>query len=125
MAEKAFFRGRPEMTRTEIFILRLFDKHDYSFIAGELNLSVKNTRDLYRDCKLRLEEAMQVLDNRRAVINDAEVVLKRAEKRSGKLSKSHRWFLLSKVFGLMPREIASMEDAPPATVSIMLKKVHI
>jgi hypothetical protein len=37
--------------------------------------------------------------------------------------KTHRWFLLNKVFGLLPREIAKMEDAILKTVCTRIKDV--
>ena len=39
------------------------------------------------------------------------------------MPKTHRWFLLNKVFGLLPREIAEMEDANLKTICARIKDV--
>ena len=63
------------------------------------------------------------MDTRRAYADDIQSRLKISEKASGKMPKTHRWFLLNKVFDLLPREIAEMEDANIKTVCARIKDV--
>jgi len=39
------------------------------------------------------------------------------------MPKTHRWFLLNKVFGLLPREIAEMDGASIKTICARIKDV--
>lgn len=63
------------------------------------------------------------MDKRRSYADDVESRLRISEKATGKMPKTHKWFLLNKVFGLLPREIAEMDDANLKTVCARIKDV--
>ena len=71
-----------------------------------------------------LLKAFELMDKRRAVIDDVKARLRISEKATGKLTKTQKWFLLNKVFGMLPREIAEMEGANVKTVCARIKDVH-
>jgi hypothetical protein len=55
----------------------------------------------------RVLEILKVMDSDKPL--DLSRYNKQIEERSGKLSKGQKWFLLNKLFGIMPSEIAEME----------------
>ena len=111
------------LERTKVFIMRVFEKRSWADIAMTLNTDADRVYHLFRDSTDRLIEALAVLDKRRAVIDDVKVRLAISEKASGSMPKMHKWFLLNKVFGLLPREIAEMDGADVKTVCGRIKDV--
>lgn len=78
---------------------------------------------LYKDSMERLRKTLEVLDKRRSVVDDIEARLRISEQATGKMSKTHKWLLLNKVFGLLPPEIAEMYGANVKTVCARIKDV--
>ena len=52
-------------------------------------------------------EVLKVMDQDKPL--DLSHYNKQIEERSGKIPKGQKWFLLNKLFGIMPSEIAEME----------------
>jgi hypothetical protein len=104
--------------RTRVFILRVFYRWDWSDIATAFDTSADHVRKIFDEAKKRALQALEVLDKRRAIIDDAKIRLDISEKATGKLTKTQKWFLLNKLFGLLPREIAEIYDANPSSWSV-------
>jgi DNA-directed RNA polymerase specialized sigma24 family protein len=95
----------------------------YQDIAVMLDTDAERVRCIYKDAIKRLLKALEVMDTRRAYAGDVEARLRISEKASGKMPKSHRWFLLNKVFAMLPREIAEMDGADIKHVCSKIKYV--
>ncbi len=63
------------------------------------------------------------MDKRRSLVDNVKARLRISEKATGKLTKTQKWFLLNKVFGMLPRETAEMEGANVKTVCARIKDV--
>jgi len=112
-----------KLDRTNVFILRVFKRWSWQDIAIYFDTDSERVRGLYKDSVGQLLKALKVMDNRRSIVDDAKSRLAISEKASGKMPKTHKWFLLNKVFGLLPREIAEMYDANVSTVCGRIKDV--
>jgi hypothetical protein len=71
-------------------------------------MTSKNARGTYHNAVNRVLEVLKAMDQANAV-GKKEQYVKQIEKRSGKIPKGQRWYLLNKLFGLRPSEIAEME----------------
>ena len=71
-------------------------------------MTSKNARGTYHNAVNRVLEVLKAMDQANAV-GKKEQYAKRTEERSGKLPRGQRWYLLNKLFGLRPSEIAEME----------------
>jgi hypothetical protein len=65
---------------------------------------VSHARTSYNAGKQRLLEIIAVLDSSKPIKLDQ--FRKQIEKRTGSLTNGQRWYLLNKLFGLTPSEIA-------------------
>lgn len=113
-----------QLDRTHVFIMLVFKGWSWDDIAIALDTDSEQVRHLYKDSVKRLLKALEVMDKRQAVVDDVQSRLAISEKATGKLTKTQIWFLLNKVFGLLPREIAEMEGANIKTVCARIKDVY-
>lgn len=120
-AENPFASFQPKLDRTHVFLYRFFKGMSYQDIAVMLDTDPERVRQLYKDSVKRLLKALEVMDKRQAIIDDAQARLKISEKASGKLTKTQEWLLLNKLFGLLPREIADIYEVSIKTVSGRIK----
>ena len=123
-AENPFASYEPKLDRTHVFINRFFKGMSYQDIATMMDDDPERIRGLYKDSVKRLVKALEVMDKRQAVVDDVKARLRISEKATGKLTKTQKWLLLNKVFGMLPREIAEMEGANVKTVCARIKDVH-
>ncbi len=79
--------------------------------------TVDDVRKRYSYAIGRIVEALESLD-KRIDVSKKDQYLKRVEERSGSLPKGQRWFLLNKLFGLRPSEIAEMEGLDKRSSSV-------
>ena len=69
-------------------------------------MSKDTARKTYHNAIKRLLEILKTMDSEKSV--DLSRYRKQIEARSGTIPKGQKWFLLNKLFGIMPSEIAEM-----------------
>ncbi len=77
-------------------------------------MSKDTARKTYHNAIKRLLEILKTMDSEKPV--DLSRCRKQIEARSGKIPKGQKWFLLNKLFGIMPSEIAEMEGLTGSSV---------
>ena len=105
-AESPFAEFVPNVKQTGIFVDRFFHKLTYAHLAAKYDTSPDTARKIYHNGVKRVLELLKMMDDRPP---DLSPYKKRIEERSGKILKGQKWFLLNKLFGVLPHEIAEME----------------
>ena len=105
-AESPFAEFVPNVKQTGIFLDRFFHKLTYAHLAAKYETSPDTARKIYRNGVKRVLELLRMMDDKPRAMEQYQ---KQIEERSGKLPKGQKWFLLNKLFGIMPSEIAEME----------------
>lgn len=107
-AESPFAGFNPDLKQTGIFIDRFFHKWSYEDLAVKYDTTVEGATKLYHVAVKRLLDVVEALDGKEAPRNFGpwEQMVK---ERSGSFSTGVRWFLLNKLLGVRPSEIARME----------------
>lgn len=98
----------PKLKQTGIFIDRFFHGASYEDLAIKYETDVSTVSTLYNRAAERLLDLLKMMDdpdhNKKM-----DQYHNRIAERSGDLPKGQKWFLMSKVFGMLPSEIAEME----------------
>ncbi len=81
-------------------------------------MSEDNARKTYHSAVNRVLAVLEAMDEGRVPTKQAEYWKKKVEERSGSLAKGQRWFLMNKLFGLRPSEIAEMEGLNKKSSSV-------
>lgn len=81
---------------------------NYKDLATKYDLSEIECIKRYSYATKRLLEVLKIMDSKIEKDRKAKY-LKRVEERSGKIPKGQKWYLLNKLFGLLPSEIAELE----------------
>jgi hypothetical protein len=105
--ESPFAGFTPNLKQTGVFFDRFFNGFSYSDLAAKYEMSEDNARKTYHNAVNRLLEILKAMDSDKPL--DLSHYKKQIEERSGKIPKGQKWFLLNKLFGIMPSEIAEME----------------
>ena len=103
--------------QTGIFIDRFFYNASYENLAVKYNVSEHDAIKIFYAATKRLMEIIKALDGKRNIRN-LDHWKKQVEDRSGSLPKVQRCFLLNKLFGLKPSEIAEMEGLDKRNSSV-------
>jgi DNA-directed RNA polymerase specialized sigma24 family protein len=106
-AESPFAGFTPNLKQTGVFIDRFFHKFSNKDLAAKYEMSEDNARKTFYNAVNRVLEILKVMDSDKPL--DLSRYKKQIEERSGKIPKGQKWFLLNKLFGIMPAEIAEME----------------
>lgn len=106
--ESPFAGFKPKLKQTGIFIDRFFNNWSYRDLAVKYEISEHAAIKIYYVALKRLRVVLAAMDNEKEHRN-LEHWTKQVEERSGSLPKGQKWFLLNKLFGLRPSEIAEME----------------
>jgi hypothetical protein len=106
--ESPFAHFKPELLQTGIFIDRFFNKMSYSDLATKYDLSEDDCIKRYSYATKRLLEVLKLMDSKIEKDKNNKY-LKQVQERSGSLPKGQKWYLLNKLFNLLPSEIAEME----------------
>jgi hypothetical protein len=77
-------------------------------LAVKYEITEHDAIKVYHHAVNRVLDVLQIMDQGQEA-RKREQYVKQTEKRSGKLPKGQRWYLLNKLFGLRPSEIAEME----------------
>ncbi|MFX0090791.1 MAG: hypothetical protein ACFFBD_03425 [Candidatus Hodarchaeota archaeon] len=115
--ESPFAHFKPVLLQTGIFIDRFFHKMTYSDLATKYDLSETDCIKRYSYATKRLLEVLKIMDSK--VEKDKNnKYLKQVQERSGSLPKGQKWYLLNKLFGLLPSEIAELEGLDKRSSSV-------
>ena len=106
--DSPFASFKPELKQTGIFIDRFFHNFSYEDLAVKYDISRDAAIKIYHAATKRLLEVLEALDGKKDLRN-FDHWKKQVEERSGSLPKGQKWFLLNKLFGFRPSEIAEME----------------
>ena len=106
--ENPFRSFNPHLKKTGIFIDRFFLKFSYQDLAVKYDMSSDNARKTYHNALNRILAVLEAMDKGK-ITKQIDFYKKQVEDRSGKFPKGQKWYLLNKLFGLMPSEIAEME----------------
>jgi hypothetical protein len=106
--ESPFRSFEPRFKQTGIFIDRFFQKFSYEDLAVKYEITEHDAIKVYHKAVNRVLDVLQIMDQVKEA-RKREQYVKQTEERSGKLPKGQRWYLLNKLFGLRPSEIAEME----------------
>lgn len=107
--ESPFASFEPKLKQTGIFIDRFFHNFSYKDLAVKYDISRDAAIKIYHAATKRLLEVLEALDGKKDLRN-LDHWKKQVDERSGSLPKGQKWFLLNKLFGFRPSEIAKMEN---------------
>jgi hypothetical protein len=107
--ESPFAHFKPELLQTGIFIDRFFHKMSYSDLAVKYGMSEDDCIKRYSYAVKKIMELLKAMDNPTFATKQVDYWKKKVDERSGSLPKGQKWYLLNKLFGLRPSEIASLE----------------
>ena len=107
--DNPFASFKPKLKQTGIFIDRFFHNATYKDLAVKYDISRDAAIKIYHAATKRLLIVLEAMDGKKDLRN-LEHWRKQVEERSGSLPKGQKWFLLNKLFGFRPSEIAEMED---------------
>jgi hypothetical protein len=105
--ENPFSEFAPSLKQTGVFFDRFFNGLSYDDLAVKYDMAVETARKTFHNGVNRLLEILKAMDSDKRL--DMTHYEKQIEERSGKIPKGQKWFLLNKLFGLMPSQIAEME----------------
>ena len=97
------------MKQTGVFVDRFFHKYTYEDLSVKFDMTAENARKTYHNAVRRLREVLEVMDTGEVPTKQVDYWRRKVEARSGSLPKGQKWYLLNKLFGLRPSEIAEME----------------
>jgi hypothetical protein len=83
----------------------------YSDLAVKYDLSETDCIKRFSYATKRLLEVLKIMDSKIEKDKNNKY-LKQVQERSGSLPKGQKWYLLNKLFNLLPSEIAEMEGMP-------------
>ncbi|MCB2191778.1 MAG: hypothetical protein KQI62_09450 [Deltaproteobacteria bacterium] len=112
----------PGHKQTGIFIDRFFHHFSYSDLAVKYDMTPDNARKTYHNAKNRVRQVVDAMDGGQDTRN-LEAWKKAVEMRSGRFPKNVKWFLLNKLFGMRPSEIAKMEGVVSSGVRRAIARV--
>ncbi len=121
-AESPFAGFNPDLKQTGIFIDRFFNKWSYEDLAVKYDTTVEKARKVYQAALKRLQAVVEALDGGKDTHN-FEPWKKMVEERSGSFPTGVKWFLLNKLLGARPAEIARMEGVknPSAVRGLIIR----
>ncbi|MBU4564058.1 MAG: hypothetical protein KMY53_17915 [Desulfarculus sp.] len=112
----------PGHKQTGIFIDRFFHRFTYADLATKYDMTPDNARKTYYNAKNRVRQVVEAMDGGGDTRN-LEAWKKAVELRSGRFPKNVKWFLLNKLFGMRPSEIAKMEGVVSSGVRSAIARV--
>ena len=89
----------------------------YSDLAVNYDLSETDCIKRFSYATKRLLEVLKIMDSKIEKDRNNKY-LKQVKERSGSLPKGQKWYLLNKLFGLLPSEIAEMEGLDKRSSSV-------
>jgi hypothetical protein len=115
--DSPFANFQPALKQTGIFVDRFFHNFSYEDLAVKYDMSKSNAIKTYHNAVNRVLAVLEAMDGERDVRN-LNYWKKQVEERSGSIPKGQKWYLLNKLFGLRPSEIAEMEGLDKKSSSV-------
>jgi DNA-directed RNA polymerase specialized sigma24 family protein len=112
-AENPFSEFAPSLKQTGIFVDKFFNGFSYEDLAVKYDMTVDTAQGTYRNAMDRVLEILNLMESDKPL--DQSHYRKRMEERSGRIPKDQKYFLLNKLFGVRPAEIAEMEGLKGAS----------
>ena len=106
--DNPFASFNPKLKQTGIFVDRFFNGFNYEDLAEKYEIKKHTAVSMYSNAVKRILNVLKAMDKAN-VVGKKEQYIKQTEERSGKYPKGQKWYLLNKLFGLRPSEIAEME----------------
>jgi hypothetical protein len=107
--ENPFAGFKSRLKQTGIFIDRFFHGSSYKDLSTKYDITADNARKTYHNAVNRLREVITAMDTGEVPTKQVNYWRRKVEARSGSLPKGQKWYLLNKLLGLRPSEIAEME----------------
>jgi hypothetical protein len=120
-----FSSFNPGLIRTGIFIGRFFNRQSFKELSIIYDMPPSHVRSHYSQAVKVLMKCLSILDqDERKNIADKHYK-KAARNLSKNMPKNQRWYLMSRVFGLTPKEIAEIDgDTTNRNVSSAICRVE-
>lgn len=118
-----FAAFQPKLKETGIFVDRFFHKFSYKDLAVKYDTTASSSIKLYHHAVTRILEVVKALDSN--ADRKIDGYLKRVQIRSGSIPKGQKWYLLNKLFGLRPSEIAEIEGLDKKNSSIRQSIIRV
>ena len=116
--ENPFAGFKPRLKQTGVFVDRFFHNFTYEDLSEKYSMTAENARKTYHNAVNRLREVITAMDTGEVPTKQVDYWKKRVEERSGSLPKGQKWYLLNKLFGLRPSEIAELEGLDKKSSSV-------
>jgi hypothetical protein len=116
--ENPFASFKPSLKQTGIFVDRFFHNFNYDDLAVKYDMTVDTARKTYHNSIKRVLAVINAMDTGQVLTKQVDFWKNRVEERSGSLPKGQKWYLLNKLFGLRPSEIAEMEGLEKKSSSV-------
>jgi len=116
--ENPFADFKPSLKQTGIFVDRFFHGFSYTDLAEKYDMTTDTARKTYHNSINRVLAVIHAMDSGEAPTKQVAFWKKKVAARSGRLPKGQRYFLLNKLFGLRPSEIAEMEGLDKQSSSV-------
>jgi len=98
----------PKLKQTGIFIDRFFHNFTYEDLAVKYDTTRRWATHIYHAAEKRLLAVLEQMDLAEQGKKRVQIA-KQVKARSGTIPKGQKWFLLNKLFDMMPSDIAKME----------------
>ena len=116
--ENPFAGFKPRLKQTGVFIDRFFHGSSYEDLAVKYDMTAEGARKTYHNAVHRLREVITAMDTGEVPTKQVDYWRRNVEARSGSMPKGQRWYLLNKLFGLRPSEIAELEGLDKKSNSV-------
>jgi hypothetical protein len=113
-----FSSFQPNLKQTGIFVDRFFNQFTYKDLAVKYDMSATTARKTYFNAVNRILAVIEAMDKGEALSKQVDFWRQKVAERSGNLPKGQKWYLLNKLFGLRPSEIAEMEGLDKRSSSV-------
>ena len=115
--DSPFSSFRPQLKQTGIFVDRFFQNFSYDDLAVKYDMTADTARKTYHNAINRVLAVLEAMDQGTKT-RKMDQYIKQIEQRSGSLPKGQKWYLLNKLIGLRPSEIAEMEGLDKKSSSV-------
>jgi DNA-directed RNA polymerase specialized sigma24 family protein len=97
----------PNLKQTRVSFDRFFNGFSYADLAAKYGMTEHNAVKNFHNAVKRVLEILKTMEQEKPI--DLSKWKTQIEERSGKIPKGQKWFLLNKLFRMMPSEIAEIE----------------
>lgn len=120
--DKAWAEFDADLKQTNVFIQRALLGKSWKEIAQLYETTTDHAQKLYCKAHKRMLKALELSDSHQTKLDKAKHALKVNEQATGKLPKYQKWFLMNKCLGLMPTDIAELENVKRVQVTSKIRQ---